>query len=231
MTIPVRLLADGEDVVLDTRPHWSFLGWPLAAVAGSIAVTVASFVELGHSPVALGYFLFGLIGLSAIWLAGRWVRWVTTTLALTTSRVIFRQGVITHRMEEVRLDRLDSVGYRQTILERIFSTGTVVVDTGGQAGKLSFAHMPHPGVLQRVINREINLIRSGRDPTGMRSAPPMPAQQLPGQASSGLPAAGAEAPVPLSIPEQIEKLDELCRRGVISMSEFTTKKKELLERL
>jgi hypothetical protein len=40
------------------------------------------------------------------------------------------------------------------------------------------------------------------------------------------PASGA-----LSIPEQIERLDELRRRGVISDEEFGQKKTELLDRM
>jgi len=35
----------------------------------------------------------------------------------------------------------------------------------------------------------------------------------------------------LSVPEQLEKLDELRQRGVISQSEFDTKKAQLLDRM
>jgi hypothetical protein len=35
----------------------------------------------------------------------------------------------------------------------------------------------------------------------------------------------------LSIPEQIEKLDELRQRGVISQGEFDAKKAQLLDRM
>jgi hypothetical protein len=35
----------------------------------------------------------------------------------------------------------------------------------------------------------------------------------------------------LSVPEQLEKLDELRQRGVISQAEFDTKKSQLLDRM
>ncbi len=47
-----------------------------------------------------------------------------------------------------------------------------------------------------------------------------------GQAAS----AGA-APTELSIPEQIEKLDQLRRQGVVTEEEFQAKKRDLLDRM
>jgi hypothetical protein len=38
-------------------------------------------------------------------------------------------------------------------------------------------------------------------------------------------------PYLLSIPEQIEKLDELRQRGIITQAEFDSKKTQLLDRL
>ena len=43
--------------------------------------------------------------------------------------------------------------------------------------------------------------------------------------------AGAAPPAGHTIPEQIEKLDELRRRGVITEAEFQAKKTELLGRM
>jgi hypothetical protein len=37
--------------------------------------------------------------------------------------------------------------------------------------------------------------------------------------------------VPLTVPEQLEKLDELCRRGVITRGEFDIEKARLLDHL
>jgi hypothetical protein len=37
--------------------------------------------------------------------------------------------------------------------------------------------------------------------------------------------------VPLTVPEQLEKLDELCRRGVITRAEFDAEKARLLHHL
>jgi hypothetical protein len=41
----------------------------------------------------------------------------------------------------------------------------------------------------------------------------------------------ATTPAQLSVPEQIEKLDELRQRGVISQAEFDAKKAQLLDRM
>ena len=51
-----------------------------------------------------------------------------------------------------------------------------------------------------------------------------------GEAAAGS-AATAPAEAPLSIPEQIEKLDQLRRQGVLTDAEFDAKKRELLDRM
>src|SRR5208282_5565872 len=44
MTFPVKLLAPGEEVYLDSRPNWSYLFWPsvltVLVLAGCVAVVV-----------------------------------------------------------------------------------------------------------------------------------------------------------------------------------------------
>jgi hypothetical protein len=41
----------------------------------------------------------------------------------------------------------------------------------------------------------------------------------------------AAAPRDLSVPEQLEKLDDLRQRGIITWAEFDAKKQQLLDRL
>jgi hypothetical protein len=41
----------------------------------------------------------------------------------------------------------------------------------------------------------------------------------------------AVASAPMSIPEQLEKLDDLRQRGIITRAEFEAKKQQLLDRI
>ena len=55
------------------------------------------------------------------------------------------------------------------------------------------------------------------------------AAAAPAPAAEAAPATPAEPQ--LSIPEQIEKLDQLRRQGVVTDEEFEAKKRELLDRM
>jgi hypothetical protein len=81
-----------------------------------------------------------------------------------------------------------------------------VTESGGERGQQTFSDLPKPFLVQNAIYREIENAQA-RD-----------AERISGSR-------------PLSIPEQIEKLDDLRRRGVLTGAEFEAKKKQLLDRL
>ena len=76
----------------------------------------------------------------------------------------------------------------------------------GERGQQHFADIPKPQVVQNEIYRQIeaNQARNADRMAGRRE---------------------------LSVPEQLEKLDELRQRGVISQAEFDQKKTQLLDRM
>ena len=52
LMFPRRLLTEGEDVVVELRPHWAFLGWPLVATFAGLALFVGiALVAFPHAPV------------------------------------------------------------------------------------------------------------------------------------------------------------------------------------
>ena len=66
MAFPERLLTDGEEVVVEMRPHWSFLGWPLIASLGAASVVIGAVVIFPHTPVGVSYALLGVLVLSGL---------------------------------------------------------------------------------------------------------------------------------------------------------------------
>lgn len=201
MVFSRRQLNEGEEVVVDVRPHWWYLAGPAAVVvlviAGAIAVVVASV------PSWVGWVALAALVVAVGWLVIRYTRWVTTRLVVTTSRIIERQGLLARRGREIPLTALTNIGYHQTIFDRMIGAGDVLLESAGKDGQEVFPDLPHPGVIHNEIYKQMEIAR------GIRAAPA----------------------APQSIGDQIEQLDQLRRRGLITDAEFEAKKAQLLDRL
>ena len=201
MPFPRKLLNDGEDVILDLRPHWWFLSKPIFVTAltlvGAIVLRNVEYASL----VALV-----LMAISVLWLLVRWLKWTTTNFVLTTDRLISRKGVLSKSGREIPLERINDISVNQTLFERLIRSGDLLIESAGERGQQHFPDMSKPFLVQNAIYAEMERA-AARDADRM---------------------AGARQ---LSIPEQIEKLDELRQRGVISNAEFEAKKSQLLDRM
>ena len=203
MPFPRKLLNDGEDVVLDLHPHWWFFVGPTLAFAVSVVVAIAIGTQVEVDAVRFG--LLGLMGITALWWVGRYIRWTTTNFVVTTDRLVFRSGVLSKHGREIPLDRLNDIAFHQSLFERMIGAGDLMIESAGETGQQQFTDIPKPARVQNVIYAEIDRAKQ-RD-----------AERVTGHT--------------LSIPEQIEKLDELRQRGVLSQAEFDLKKTQLLDRL
>ena len=142
-----------------------------------------------------------------IWLVGRYIRWVSTSLVVTTSRLIRRTGVLARSGREIPLAALTDISYHQRLLQRLIGAGDLLLESAGRQGQEVFPDLPRPGPHP-----------AGRSP--LRST-----------GSGGRPRRSGAAAEPWSIPAQIEQLDGLRRRGLITDAEFQAKKAQLLDRL
>ncbi len=215
MPFPPKLLNQGERVVLDLRPHWwrifpasGFLG--LAAVAGVIALSAT-----GNSAVRI---LFGILLLAALAnFVKDYIRWTSENFVVTSERVIHRSGVIAKRGIEIPLDRINTVFFSQSLFERLLGAGDLGVESAGEGGQQTFEAVRKPSLVQQEIYR------------AMESGERQNYREM-GQATAAAFAAGA-TPAGPSIPDQIEQLDALRRRGAITDAEFEAKKRDLLDRM
>ena len=204
MTFPPKLLNEGEEVVLDLRPHWWFLSGPVFSVLVAGAATVAALAFELDGLVVAG--LLVVTALALLWLLGRWLRWRTTNMVVTSDRLIYRIGVVAKRGIEIPLERVNNIAFHQSVFERMLGAGDLLIESAGEGGQQTFSNIGHPSRVQNQIYRE------------MERAAARDADRMAGRRE-------------LSIPEQIEKLDELRQRGVISQAEFDAKKTQLLDRM
>ncbi|TML86664.1 MAG: PH domain-containing protein [Actinobacteria bacterium] len=204
MPFPRKLLNDNEDVILDLRPHWWFLSGPVTAVVLTVALTI--FVAAIGAPGLLLVAALALVLVTLVWLLLRFLRWTTTNFVVTTDRLVFRSGVLSKQGREIPLERVNDITFHASLFERVIGAGDLVIESAGERGQQMFTDIPHPMQVQNEVYRQIEAAQQ-------RNADRMAGRRE------------------LSVPEQLEKLDELRQRGVISQAEFDTKKSQLLDRM
>jgi uncharacterized membrane protein YdbT with pleckstrin-like domain len=131
--------------------------------------------------------------------------WASTNFVITTDRLINRQGVFNRQGIEIPLERVNTVFFRQTLFERIIGSGDLVIESAGEQGAQIVNDIRRPLNVQNEIYKQMEDNENRKfDRVGRAQ---------------------------LSIPEQIEKLADLHRQGVLTDTEFQEKKQDLLDRL
>jgi hypothetical protein len=250
--LPRKFLNDDEELLAELRPHWMFLFGPLAATIAAVAVVLTVLIILGTHDTWATYPLLVVAAVPALWLLGRAFRWLSTTLALTTTRIVLRHGVLDRDIVQLRLQRITEINLSQKLWERAFGTGRLIIDVQGEDDSLVLQDVRKPAIVQRVINAQINELVGGgkaediplellqhdrrREHRAPRKddTPPFGTTAVDGerapesQPSAAAPSSGASH---ADIKDRLIELDDLRQRGILSEEEFAAKKAQLLDRI
>lgn len=201
MGYPRKLLNDREEIVLDLHPHWRVFLAPgaLLVVALGALIAVAAWFENTPAMIAAGV----VFGIGVLWFIGRWLVWRTTNFVLTTDRVIYRSGVISKQGQNIPLERINNVASSQSVLERFLQVGDLVIESAGETGRQVFSDVLKPSRVENRIYAEIERAAERDQRRGARAG--------------------------MSVADELAKLEQLRRRGVISEEEFAAQKARLLE--
>lgn len=211
MAFPKDQLYSSEEVVLDLRPHWWFFASQASALFGALVLGV--FALLIGNP-AVNVLAAVLLVAVLVWFLIRYLVWSTTSFVITTDRVITRSGVLGRSGIEIPLERINTVFFSQTLFERMIGSGDLEIESASEQGTQKIDDIRRPLNVQNEIYKQMEgnenrkFDRVGRNLAG-----------------------GGAAAAGMSIPEQIEKLDQLRQKGIISDDEFEQKKRELLDRM
>lgn len=120
-----RVLQPGETIAYASRLHWVVYvpGWLI------LALGAAGVILLPHRALGGAYLYASLAvgGVGLITLLVAWIRRVTTEIAVTNRRFIFKEGFISRRTMEMNLDKIESIDVNQSVLQRLLGYGTVVI--------------------------------------------------------------------------------------------------------
>lgn len=207
MGFPRELLSDDEEVVVDMHPHW----WTMVPVSAILGVAVIGGLALFAADIdgVLGTIvriLVALAVLAALALFGiRYAKWSTTEFVVTTERVISRTGVVAKNGIEIPLDRINTVFFEQGAFERLLGSGDLGIESAGEGGRQTFTNIRKPNMVQAEIYAQKERFEDRR-------------LERIGRAGAGQ----------ISVADEIAKLDELRRQGVLTEAEFQAKKTRLL---
>jgi uncharacterized membrane protein YdbT with pleckstrin-like domain len=200
MAFPRRLLVEGEELVLDLRPH------PVALALPALATIVIVGVGIWLVTISDGVWVW--VALAAMVLAllaypvRRLTDWLTSHFVVTSDRIIHRQGLIAKSSMEIPLEAINDVRFEQGVFDRLVGAGTLVVQSASEAGREEFAHIRKPEDVQKTIYHQGEL-----NQTRMRGG------------------SGASAPSPTT---ELERLADLRAKGVLTEAEFQAQKAKIL---
>jgi len=128
MSYVARNLAPGETIVHRSRlPGWNWLGAIL------LILLLGWLLGLG---IVLGLIII--------------VRQVTTEIAVTNRRFVYKTGWIARRVHDIHLAKIESSDLKQSFWGRMFGYGTLAVHGTG-VGSIELRNIDNPDELRRAI--------------------------------------------------------------------------------
>ncbi len=234
------LLHEDEELLAEVRPHPVVVIGPVLLLVVAVAGVATIAVRYPGAPVVVAWLLAAMIVLPSLWVLARLLRWRSVRFYVTTSRLLYRRGVIGRDVVQLRFQRVAEVHCSQTAGGRLIGCGRLVFEVAGGDSPLVVEDVRRPRRLQRVITAQLDRFDF---PYGSYAAQGAygrqvgyaPSRRSRSSSTNDTPPRG----VPLgdtggdgtTIPGQILQLDELRRRGILSEDEFAAKKAELLGRL
>ena len=153
MAFPERLLNEGEDILIDSHPHW----WVFAGVVTRVvlAIVVAVVIVVQFDGKTVNYIGIALIAVAVLNLLVVYLKWRTTDFVLTTDRLVTRRGIFSRDSREIPLDRVMDLSCHQSLFERVIGAGDLMIESGGERGQEVFSNFGNPFELQNAVHRAI----------------------------------------------------------------------------
>ena len=149
-------LTEDEQLVLRLHPHWKTLIRPVLVAAVVVAVALVAVVVIpSGSAAAAERLVVAAVAILVLmlWLMVPVLRWRTTTYELTTRRLRMRDGIVTRNGRDIPLARINDISFTKSLLDRLFGSGRLVVESAGEHGQILLNDIPRVEFTQATLFR------------------------------------------------------------------------------
>jgi hypothetical protein len=165
-------LGENEELIYIGRFHWMYtlqaimgIVWGMIGAIGFIWATVYFYQHFGpgfqarniigmireiHPGLRIISFFIFVMGLMRF--AQMMVIRASTEIAVTSSRIIYKRGLVARQVGEMSVDRIEGVNVIQSILGRIFDYGRLAV-RGMGVGEVVFPPLDRPIAFRKAIEK------------------------------------------------------------------------------
>jgi uncharacterized membrane protein YdbT with pleckstrin-like domain len=143
-------LHPGEQVVFEGHPSWrALLSFYIGGVVGAAVIgVIVALITSTVVGILVGVALIGLVLVVGLF------RRMTTTYMVSTQRLYIRRGLLSKRVQQTRIDRVQNVNTDQRLRDRILRVGTVDFDTAGtDDSDFTFVGIANPGDVVAAVDR------------------------------------------------------------------------------
>jgi uncharacterized membrane protein YdbT with pleckstrin-like domain len=192
---PYKLLSEDEKVVEHLHPHWitlvpATLWFLVICAAGGFGIALVHDHTDGTTQSVLTIIIVVIGIILLCWLTfAPWLQWRTTHYVFTSHRVLIRRGILRRTGRDIALQRINDVGFSQSLWDRMVRAGTLTIESAGEHGQEELNNIPRSDQQQQLLNRLIEEDHDRRARTyGVQqggypppAGPGYPTQQYPGQ--------------------------------------------------
>jgi len=153
MGYPAKLLAEGERIDFEMRPHWKSMVVPTIVLLATVVVggfLVGKAPDNSAGDVLTWIVVIGAVILLVGWFVRPLLGWLTTQYVFTDRRIITRTGIVARRGRDMPLSKVNDVSFRYTVIERILQCGTLEISSASDEN-LVIANVPRVEEIQREI--------------------------------------------------------------------------------
>jgi uncharacterized membrane protein YdbT with pleckstrin-like domain len=116
-----------------------------AVIAGITAISSSAKWGLVAVVVIVGFVLVVLVG---------FIRRISTVYAITNQRLRIKRGILSKRIQQTRIDRVQNVNTDQSVIDRMLRVGTVDFDTAGtDDSDFTFAGVSNPHRVVEAVDQ------------------------------------------------------------------------------
>ncbi len=164
-------LHPGEQVIYDGRPSWrSVISLYMQGIVAGLVVGVILYFAASTGVAILAFLV--CVGIAV--LIG-FIRRLFVRFTITDQRLRIQRGIISRRVQQTRIDRVQNVNTRQRPIDRILRVGAVDFDTAGtDDSDFTFDGVNDPTGVATAVDRAQRLAAEARLASGQ------PGGEIPG---------------------------------------------------